>query len=362
MTSITDDDAKPVSRDVVDDREATRLRLSTRTSWRSEKSMAVGQGLPRDMTQKMGRTWAYETADGLLRRAKPFMPDSLYLWLSHRKRVGRFPNLVRPATLNEHLLHRCLHPEPRWSVLADKLAVREFVKDRIGEQYLIPLIAAPEAFTKEIFDSLPSAFVMKANHGCAFVEIVRDKAKTSFEDLRQLAQTWLATNFYLVSRERHYRSIKPRIYFEALLLDRAGNIPADLKLNMFGDGADGPIIFTAVIADRFGHPHADFFDVNWRQLDLALGNYPRSETPPPQPANWAEIVRVARRLAEGLGYVRVDIYAPDGQVYFGELTFTPGAGVFPFYPDRYDYEWGRLFTNMNAAAPARGRGAMPDHE
>ncbi|AWV05052.1 hypothetical protein DM992_37990 [Burkholderia sp. JP2-270] len=322
----------------------------------------AARGRPGGMTPKTVRTWAYEKADGLLRRAKPLMPDSLYLWLSHRKRVGRFPNLVRPATLNEHLLHRCLHPEPRWSELADKLAVREFVKDRIGEQYLIPLIAAPEEFTKKVFDSLPHAFVMKANHGCAFVEIVRDKSKTSFENLRQLAQTWLATNFYLASRERHYRSIKPRIYFEALLLDRAGDIPADLKMNMFGSGVDGPIIYTGVISDRFGHPHGDFFDAQWRRLDLALGDYPRSETPPPPPANWEEIVRIARCLAEGLGYVRVDLYAPDGHVYFGELTFTPGAGVFPFYPDRYDYEWGRLFGNMNAAVPEGRHGAMPHPE
>ena len=37
------------------------------------------------------------------------------------------------------------------------------------------------------------------------------------------------------------------------------------------------------------------------------------------------------------------------EVYFGELTFTPGAGVFPFHPDRYDYEWGRLFKTMSEA-------------
>jgi hypothetical protein len=38
----------------------------------------------------------------------------------------------------------------------------------------------------------------------------------------------------------------------------------------------------------------------------------------------------------------VDLYAPDNQIYFGELTFTPGAGVLPFTPDKVDYEWGKL--------------------
>ncbi|WP_240324627.1 ATP-grasp fold amidoligase family protein [Trinickia diaoshuihuensis] len=290
--------------------------------------------------------WLNKGMRGAWRAAKRLLPDELFLRLSHRRHVGRFPSLAAPQTFNEFILQRCLHPEPQWSVLADKLAVREFVKQRIGEEYLIPLIAVPEVFTEELFASLPNSFVMKTNHGCAFVKIVEDKRRTSFEELNRLAQAWLAQDFYLSSRERHYRPIKPKLYFEQLLLDRAGNIPADLKMNMFGRDHTGPIIYAGIVSDRFGTPHGDVFDVNWNHLDLAVGHYPRSKVPPPKPPHWDEIVRLATRLADGLGYVRVDLYVPDGKVYFGELTFTPGAGVFPFHPDRYDYEWGQLFKNM----------------
>jgi hypothetical protein len=281
------------------------------------------------------------------RAVKRSMSDELFLRLSHRRHVGRFPNLSDPKTFNEFILQRCLHPEPHWSRLADKLAVREFVKERIGEAHLIPLIAVPSVFTQDVFDSLPDSFVMKANHGCGQVEIVEDKRRTSFEHLNRLARKWLAEDFYQVSRERHYRPIKPTLYFEQLLLDRAGNIPSDLKMNMFGRDAMGqPVIYAGIVSDRFGSPHGDVFDVHWNQLDLAIGHYRRSPTPPPPPPHWDEIVRLATRLADGLGYVRVDLYVPDGKVYFGELTFTPGAGVFPFHPDRYDYEWGERFKNM----------------
>ena len=51
------------------------------------------------------------------------------------------------------------------------------------------------------------------------------------------------------------------------------------------------------------------------------------------------------QLSEDFDYVRVDLYAPDNEVYFAELTFTPGAGVLPFAPDKVDYEWGRLLTS-----------------
>jgi hypothetical protein len=292
------------------------------------------------------RRWLDTALRSTWRGAKRLMPDALFLWLSHRRHVGRFPNLSAPETFNEFILHRCLHPAPRWSTLADKLAVREFVKERIGEAHLIPLIAVPEVFTRAVFDSLPDAFVMKTNHGCGYVKIVEAKRQTSFEELNSLAQKWLSEDFYRASRERHYRPIRPQLYFEQLLLDEAGRIPPDLKMNMFGYDADGPIIYAGIVSDRFGTPHGDVFDARWNRVDLSIGHYVQSKVPPPPPPHWDEIVRLATRLADGLGYVRVDLFVPDGKVFFGELTFTPGAGVFPFYPDRYDYEWGRLLQNM----------------
>jgi hypothetical protein len=107
--------------------------------------------------------------------AKGLLPDYVYLSMHHRKKIGRFPNLVKPTTYNEKILYRCLHPDPRYANLTDKLTVRDYVKSKIGEQYLIPLIAEPESFTKEVFQALPSAFVMKANHGSSFVKVVEDK-------------------------------------------------------------------------------------------------------------------------------------------------------------------------------------------
>lgn len=80
---------------------------------------------------------------------------------------------------------------------------------------------------------------MKANHGSGFVKIVRDKAETSYQELRTLADRWLATDFSRTGRERHYRAIQPRLLFEALLLDEQGNIPADFKIHCFNP-EEGP--------------------------------------------------------------------------------------------------------------------------
>jgi hypothetical protein len=274
--------------------------------------------------------------------AKGLLPDYVYLSMHHRKKVGRFPNLMKPTTYNEKILYRCLHPDPRYADLTDKLTVRDYVRSKIGEQYLIPLIAEPESFTKQVFDALPPAFVMKANHGSSFVKVVKDKSQVSFRELSALATQWLAIDFYRVARERHYRAIKHRIFFETLLLDESDAVPADYKIYFFKEESGRKNVFIAVISDRFGEqPRGDFYDTEWNPLDIGLGRFARSKSPNPRPENLTMLLDIAERLAEEFQFVRVDLYAPKGKVYFGELTFTPGAGVSQLRPDSVDYVWGK---------------------
>ena len=275
--------------------------------------------------------------------AKRLLPDHAFMMIQHRRLIGRWPNMRHPLAFNESVLLRCLNPDLRWVQLTDKLAVRDYVREKVGEAHLIPIHAAPEKFTREVFDALPSQFVMKANHGCGFVKVVHDKSKITFKGLSRLADEWLSVDFSKSSRERHYRYIKPRIYFEKLLIDEAtGKIPSDIKLHIFGGRPEGPRIHTMVIADRFGDVRGDLYDENWRKMDVRFGLYHPSDTPMPRPENWAEIERVGLRLAEDFGYVRVDLYTIGKQIYFGELTFTPGAGTLSFTPESHDYEWGRM--------------------
>lgn len=100
------------------------------------------------------------------------------------------------------------------------------------------------------------------------------------------------------------------------------------------------------ISDRFGpDTRGNIYDVNWNHLDLAIGEYVRSAVPAPPPANLTALLETAAMLSEGFDYVRVDLYVPDDEIYFGELTFTPGAGVAPMFPDQMDFEWGEFFAS-----------------
>lgn len=278
--------------------------------------------------------------------AKSMLPAPLFLGLLHHKYIGRYPNLLRPTTFNEKILQKSLRPDPWLTELTDKLTVRDYVARKLGESHLIPLLAAPETFTKEVFDALPDSFVMKANHGSSYVKVVTDKSATSFEALQELANHWLSLDFYKIGREKHYRPIKPHILFEQLLRDESGNVPPDYKLQCFGAKSGRLVIYILVISDRFGaDTRGDLYDVNWNHLDVAIGEYKPSAKPPPRPDNLDAIVDAAVKLSADFDYVRVDLYSPGNQIYFGELTFTPGAGVLPFMPDRIDYEWGSLIPD-----------------
>jgi hypothetical protein len=239
--------------------------------------------------------------------ARSRLPDAVFLSLWRRKYIGRFPKLLRPTTFNEKIQQRSLRPAPRFAELTDKLAVRKYVEDKIGKHHLIPLITAPEAFTREVFDALPCSFVTKANHGSSFVEVVGNKAETSFEKLQQLAQQWLSLDFHSIARKRHYREIKPRIFFETLLL-QGGKIPADYKLLCFDGHPGRPIIYILVISDRFGNnTHGDVYDVHWSHLDIAIGYYGRSAARAPRPVNLESILETATVLSEDFDYVRVNL-------------------------------------------------------
>lgn len=276
------------------------------------------------------------------RIVKRLLPDYAMARIQFRREIGRWPNLRHPRGYSESILLRCLQPDMRWAALTDKLAVREYVREKIGEAHLIPLIAVPEALTRDVFDALPRSFVMKANHGCAFVKVVHDKSTTSFEELNALAAKWLSIDYYHLKRERHYHVIKPKVYFEQLLADSSGKIPSDLKIHVFGGRPQGPCIQTMVISDRFGDARGDLYDEHWRRMNVTYGHYRPSDVPIARPENWPEIERIARRLAEDFAYVRVDLYSMESRVFFGELTFTPGAGRMRFRPDSHEEYWGRL--------------------
>lgn len=272
---------------------------------------------------------------------------AIIFYAIHHKKLSL---LVRQNTFSERMTRRNARPHPEFSGLSDKYEVRKFVEKAIGEKYLIPVYKVVDDAEDIDFESLPESFVMKATHGSGWVKLVQEKSKENTEDLKNLAASWLSRNYYLAFRERHYKSIKPRIIFEKLLLQ--DGVPAnDYKIHCFRKKGKLTQI-VQVHSDRFVNHKLNLFSSDWTPLDLSLVYERAPAETLKKPEQLAEMLEIADRLSSGFNYVRVDLYTSSGQVFFGELTFTPGAGLMRLRPSEADRKWATLFDKDSHSGSA----------
>ena len=108
-----------------------------------------------------------------------WMSDEAFLKRKFKLRMGYELNLDDPKTFNEKLQWLKLHDRnPLYTKLVDKYEVRKYIAEKIGEEYLIPLVGGPWNSPEEIdFDLLPDQFVLKCTHDSGGVVICKDKSK-----------------------------------------------------------------------------------------------------------------------------------------------------------------------------------------
>jgi hypothetical protein len=263
----------------------------------------------------------------------------VYERLQFKQEQDYWPHLRRPRSFSEKVAHRKLFDaNPLYPTLADKWAVRDYVRARVGEAILNTVYCVVDDPADLPFATLPDKFVLKATHGCGMNIFVTDKSTTNFDTIRQQCSTFLASEFGAMSNERHYAAIPRRIIAEKYLSDAAHGVPPDYKLFMF----HGVCHAIQVDHDRFTHCTRRFYDPQWRLLPFALHHAPGAIVAPP--ANLDAMIAAAERLSQGLGFVRVDLYSLGGrELVFGEMTLTPRAGWARFSPRDYDFRLGALW-------------------
>ena len=270
-------------------------------------------------------------------------PDRDVIAGKFRQTFGYELDWANPRTLNEKLNWMKLNfRDPLQKIAADKFAVREHVKAKIGEKYLIPLIRKYDCAGDLRFAELPTAFVLKVNHGSGQNWIVRDKSKEDERKVVRQFREWMATSHYAASREWPYKDMKPAIVAEELLLDEAGQIPCDFKLHCFG----GKVATVQVDLDRETAHRRNFYDLGWKLQPFIWTEW-EGDRPSwsngravERPAALPEMVRVAETLSADFPYARIDLFYCGGKVYFGEITFYHGGAFERFDPPEFDRVFG----------------------
>jgi hypothetical protein len=277
------------------------------------------------------------------------LDDFRYTIFRYRDTFGAWPNLFAPRTFNEHLNHKKLFDRrPILTMLADKYAVRQYVRERVGEEYLNEVYLVTENPGDLDFSRFPDRFVVKATHGSGWNVIVVDKYRADERAIRKQCAIWLKMNYYDLGREWCYKHIPPRILVEAFIGDASGKVPLDFKFFCF----DGIPRFIQVDFDRFEHHTRNLYDTSWNQVPCKL-HYDNNEQGCPMPSNLDEMLAVAENLAYGLDFVRVDLYSVHNRVYFGEMTHYPGNGFERFDPAWYDAYFGSFWKTAGRLSGKR---------
>lgn len=252
-----------------------------------------------------------------------------------------------PETFNQKIQFRKLYDDnPLYSICADKYRVREYVKEKIGEEYLIPLYLVTDKLTEEQWEKLPNSFVAKANHNSGPVQIVRDKNKINKKEIIRELNNQLKLDFGVLSMEKYYSDIPRKIIVEKFLENNGEKDLRDYKFFCF----NGKVKYCQLIKNRTIEETIDFYDKNWKlQEFIGLLNpinpiEKHSTTVNNKPKNYSLMLELAEKLARDFDFVRVDFYNIDGKIYFGELTFCPASGIGTFIPEEWNYKFGSYWA------------------
>ena len=215
----------------------------------------------------------------------------------------------------------------KYTDYADKYKVREYIKEKIGEEYLIPLLGVYDKAEDILYEKLPNKFVIKCNHGSGYNLIVLNKDSINTKKINNKLNKWLKEDYSKIKKENQYQNIKRKIIIEQYESDKNGEL-LDYKFFCF----DGNPKFIKVDFDRYSNHTANFYNLDWDLLNIKEKGYNNYSSEFPAPKKLDKMIEIAKILSKDFQFVRVDLYNVDGKIYFGELTYTPASGKHPFLP------------------------------
>lgn len=276
------------------------------------------------------------------RRMRKISPNKYENKISkiYKKRIGKNINWNNPTTYTEKMQWEKLYDNnPLKSELSDKYLVREWVKEKIGEKYLIDIYGVWDSFSEIDFKKLPKSFVLKTNHGSGTIYIVKDKNKMDYNEVKNLFDDWMQMDYaFCTGFELHYSKIRRRIIAEKYIETDNDDLQ-DYKFLCF----DGKPYFCWVDVGRFSNHKRNVYDLDWNLQRWNQSEYGNTGETIPKPNNFSEMIKIAEKLCQGFSHVRVDLYNVKGKIYFGEMTFTNGSGFDKIVPDEYDLILGNMW-------------------
>lgn len=278
-----------------------------------------------------------------------WIPDYIWLkWMFYLKN-GHSLNLQNPQTFSEKMQWLKIYGfKPEYTNMVDKYAVKAYVAEKIGKEYVIPTIQIWETVDDIDWTILPRQYVLKMTHGGGNegVVVVHDSDKIN----KQWVTDCLRRSMHVTgipAREHVYDGVIPRVIAERLLIDYShpNDDLIDYKFYCF----NGEPMYCQVIRNRSTKETIDFYDMEWNHMPF-VGLNPvarHGEIPVARPTHLDKMQEICRVLSAEIPFLRVDLYEIEEasgmrHVYFGELTFYPASGFGEFSPKEWNQKLGDM--------------------
>lgn len=275
----------------------------------------------------------------MFRLCPNMMSDRFYLEMNYLFTTRKHLDLDNPITFNEKLQWLKIYDRnPLYTKLVDKYLVKEWVREKIGDEYVIPTIAKYDSADEIKLEDLPNQFVLKCNHDSGSVVICKDKSKFDFDAAKTKLSHCLEKDTSSFFCEWAYRNVPRCIIAEPFLKEEGQEELMDYKFFCF----DGVPQIMYMARDRPAiAEYRDFFDMDYNHLPIKMSS-PFAEVMPEKPKQFEKMKELASCLSQGIPQVRVDFYIINEQIYFGEMTFYHCGGMVDFKPQEWNVKMGDM--------------------
>lgn len=275
-----------------------------------------------------------------------FLPDGIFLKLLFFGRMAECLNLKNPKTYNEKLQWlKLYYRKSILTSLVDKVEVKKYVANKIGEEYIIPTIGVFNTVEEIDWQTLPKKFVIKCTHDSGGIVVCKDKDNLNIEEAKRILSNGLKRQYFNQNREWPYKNVQRRLICEEYKEDESGYELKDYKWFCF-DGVPRALFIATDRQNKEVDTKFDFFDTDFNHLPFTNG-HPNSDKQINKPLGFDKMKELASILSKGFPHVRIDFYDINGQIFFGEMTFFHWSGMVPFVPKEWDYKFGEWINLPN---------------
>jgi hypothetical protein len=249
-----------------------------------------------------------------------------------RAEIGVPPRAAFPVSYNDKMFwRRVFDRNPAFVAYCDKLEAKA-IFERCADQAGVEVGIAKTLWVGDDPAELPaslrhSGVVLKMNSGSGRNWFFHERAENEAL-LHATCRDWLARPYGRDTAEWAYGETSRRLFAEEVLHPDPHQID-DIKVHLFA----GEIFYAMIYrGEKSPDGLSGIFDGEGRRLRVTntlVARNPARALPDGYrvPDCYGEAMRVAKAVATGSDYLRVDFMVVDGKLYAGEITPYPTAGL-----------------------------------